>query len=184
MHNQHIDVYYDEVRGEKWYRHVLNGEILPLATKNQIHFKPNVVITTYPLHDSNSTFMITSDTNKALKSGVEFQNVFNSIADMRNHIDASFGQTTIIRMNLQFEHNVHNAVNHRFDKFQARLVALQRQVECQEKELTLVKSELYDLKNPKKADVSCCDLLSLDEDKTDECNLHSTTNKSTVVIEY
>jgi hypothetical protein len=128
--------------------------------------------------------MITSDINKALKSGVEFQNVFNSIVDMRNHINEWFGQNTITKMNLQFEHAVHNAINNRLDMFHARMVGLERQVEYQEKELASVKTELHELKKPKNVEVSCGDLLSLDEDTTVECNPHSTTHKSTVVIEY
>jgi hypothetical protein len=185
MNTMHIDVYYDEVNSKRLYRHVLNEQILPLVEKNQVQFKPNVVITTYPFHDSKcSTFMITSDINKAIKEGVDRENVFNSILDMRNHIDEWFGQNTIIRMKMEFEHNVHNAVNGRFDRLQmkmndrldmlqTRMVALQRQVECQEKEIALLTDELHELKKPKKVDVSCCDLLSLEEDTTKPSSLNS-----------
>jgi hypothetical protein len=225
MNISHIHVYYDEVKSKKMYSSVLNGQTLPLVEKNQMHLKPNVVITAYPLHDSKcTTFMITSDITKAIKEGVDRKNVFNSIVDMRNHIDEWFGQSTIIRMKLEFEHNVHNAVNVRFDRhqaemnnkidqyftqmvalqqqvecqenavngrfdrlqgkmndrldmLQARMVALQRQVECQENEIALLTDELHELKKPKKVDVSCCDLLSLEEDTTKPINLNS-------VIEY
>lgn len=186
VNHQHVDVYYDELKEVKLYRMLMNGQIR-IVQKHQLNFKPNVIINTFPLHGSGlecPMFMITSDINKALQSGVELQNVFNSVSDMRNHIDEWFGQNTIAKMKLQFEHQVHNAMNNKFDMLHATLVSLQRQVECQEKEIALLKSELHELSKPRNVEVSCCDLLSLDdENKAVECN-PNTTNKTPVFIEY
>lgn len=178
-HQRHIDAYYDETTNKKVYRSYLQGQIR-MVEKNQLDFKANVVINTFPLHGSNSNcfaFMITSDIHKALQAGVDRQNVFNSIVDFRRHIDEWFGQTTISKMQQYLERNINAAINNKLDSFQARMVALQRQVELQEKEIAFLKNELQDIKQPKKVDVSCCDLLSLEEETT-------ACNRSNGVIEY
>jgi uncharacterized coiled-coil protein SlyX len=158
---------------------VVKGQIR-MGDKNQLDFKTNVVINTIPLHGSNHNsfaFMITSDIHKALKEGVDTQNVFNSIVDMRNHIDEWFGKSTIAKMRHHLETTIHNEINNRLDMFHARIIGLERQVDYQEKELASLKNELNELKTPKKVDVVCCDLLSLEYDT-------ASSHKLSSIIEY
>lgn len=159
LHQNHIEVYYDDMMNRKLYRAIyskndaISMEHLHMTDKNDLNFQANCVIITYCFNDQLSDrkcYMITSDVHKALRLGIDSCNIFNSVADLRNHIDDNFGRLAIGRLNNRIARQVNTAVNERFEDVLKKLELLQMKID--------------ELENSKKVEVPCGDLLQLDDD--------------------
>jgi len=163
-HQNHIDVYYDEMTDKKLYRtmYCKNGQMamdkLHIHDKNHLDFHTNAVIKTFSLNDTNNNdcCMLTSDIHKALLMGINTKNIFNSLIDIRNHIDEQFGRETIKKIHDNIDCKINNAISRRFESLIDKL-------NSQADELNALKKEIESLHKSKNIDALCIDLLQLDD---------------------